>query len=68
MASSLTVSLALGQKILVQYVEPVLLSLGTIGSLLNILLFSQRKLRLNSCCTCKKMNSEKFHIQSFLFV
>ncbi|CAF1123681.1 unnamed protein product [Adineta ricciae] len=50
MASSLVSTLAFGQTILVQYVELILFIIGTVGSLLNILLFSQKKFRLNSCC------------------
>ncbi|CAF1472371.1 unnamed protein product [Adineta steineri] len=51
MASSLITALALGQIILIEYVESALFVLGITGSFLNILLFSQRKLRSNSCCT-----------------
>ncbi|CAF0846678.1 unnamed protein product [Adineta steineri] len=51
MASSLVAALALGQIILIEYVESALFVLGITGSFLNILLFSQRKFRSNSCCT-----------------
>ncbi|CAF1265866.1 unnamed protein product [Adineta ricciae] len=50
MASSLVSTLAFAQIILVQYVELTLFIAGTVGSLLNILLFSQKKFRSNSCC------------------
>ncbi|CAF1527589.1 unnamed protein product [Adineta ricciae] len=50
MASSLVSTLTFSQTILVQYVELILFIIGTVGSLLNILLFSQKKFRSNSCC------------------
>ncbi|CAF1265887.1 unnamed protein product [Adineta ricciae] len=49
MASFLVSTLAFAQIILVQYVETIFFVLGTIGSILNILLFSQQKFRSNSC-------------------
>ncbi|CAF1125791.1 unnamed protein product [Adineta steineri] len=51
MASSFVAALALGQIILIEYVESTLFVLGITGSFLNILLFAQRKFRSNSCCT-----------------
>ncbi len=53
MAASLVASLTFGQTILIRYVESTLFAFGITGSALNILLFAQRKLRTNSCCTCK---------------
>ncbi|CAF3769628.1 unnamed protein product, partial [Rotaria sp. Silwood1] len=47
---SLTVSLNIAQKLLVQYDHTTIFLLGTIGSLINIILFLQRQLRSNSCC------------------
>ncbi|CAF1527606.1 unnamed protein product [Adineta ricciae] len=49
MASSLVSTFAFAQTILIQYVETTLFVFGTIGSILNILLFSQQKFRSNSC-------------------
>ncbi|CAF1123664.1 unnamed protein product [Adineta ricciae] len=53
MASFLVSTLAFAQTILVQYVATILFVFGTIGSILNILLFSQQKFRSNSCSICK---------------
>lgn len=66
MSSSLSVSLASVQVILVRYVESILFVLGITGSLLNILLFSQRKLRANSCCICKYKSIDKLLSNNFL--
>ncbi|CAF1123646.1 unnamed protein product, partial [Adineta ricciae] len=49
MASTLVASFTFAQTILVQYVATILFVFGTIGSILNILLFSQQKFRSNSC-------------------
>ncbi|CAF4046548.1 unnamed protein product [Rotaria sordida] len=48
--SSLSNTLNLAQKMLVQYCHTTIFILGTIGSLINICLFSRRNLRSNSCC------------------
>jgi len=50
MSSSLNVSLSFGQLIVIRYVESILFSTGIIGSILNLVLFSQRKYRRSSCC------------------
>lgn len=52
MSSSLNVSLSFGQLIVIRYVESILFSTGIIGSILNLVLFSQRKYRRSSCCQC----------------
>ncbi|CAF3294994.1 unnamed protein product [Rotaria sp. Silwood2] len=48
--SSLTISLNIAQKLLVQYCHMTIFLLGTIGYLINIILFQRRHLRTNSCC------------------
>ncbi|CAF1506845.1 unnamed protein product, partial [Adineta steineri] len=48
--SSLAASITLAQKNMVQYGHLSMYILATIGSLINILLFSRRQLRSNSCC------------------
>ncbi|UJR09499.1 hypothetical protein I4U23_013737 [Adineta vaga] len=48
--SSLANSLALAQKFMVQYCHSTFFVLGMVGSFMNILLFSMRRLRSNSCC------------------
>ena len=54
MPSSLFLVLNQIQFICVRYVFTSIYVLGTIGSILNIILFSSKKLRSSSCCFCKK--------------
>ncbi|CAF3878778.1 unnamed protein product [Rotaria sp. Silwood1] len=51
MASLLVLSLASAQRFIIRYIDSCVFSLGAIGSLMNIVLFSRRHLRANSCCT-----------------
>ncbi|CAF4548084.1 unnamed protein product [Rotaria sp. Silwood1] len=48
---SLNILLNIAQKMLIQYCYLAIFILGTIGSLMNIFLFSRRRLQSNSCCT-----------------
>ncbi|CAF4418625.1 unnamed protein product [Rotaria sp. Silwood2] len=47
----LAMSLAVAQQIVIEYMMLGVFVLGTIGSLMNIVLFSQSQLRSNTCCT-----------------
>ncbi|UJR08029.1 hypothetical protein I4U23_012306 [Adineta vaga] len=51
MSSSMTAFLATAQQITIRYIESSVFVLGVIGSLLNLILFSRRQLRMNSCCS-----------------
>lgn len=53
MSSSMTVALSIAQKTVSRYIQSIVFVLGVIGSLLNLLLFSRRRLRSTSCCTCE---------------
>lgn len=53
MSSTLVISLGIAQQVLIRYIDLVVFVLGTFGSLMNILLYSQKNLRSNSCCICK---------------
>ena len=52
-SSSLITTLALTQLQLTRYVYPVWLIFGITGCLLNLFIFSRRKLRNTTCCICK---------------
>lgn len=55
MSSSSLLLLERIQSICVRYIFTSTYLLGTIGSILNIILFSSKKLRANACCFCKKI-------------
>lgn len=63
MASPLIALLAFGQTILVQYDESILFVLGTTGSILNIFLFSQRKLYGQSHVALVSRSMSSKHIE-----
>ena len=65
-SSTLTVELRSLQAALTRYVYPVWLTFGLIGCLLNLFVFSRRKLRSTTCSICKSRGRRMLELNAFV--